>query len=135
MLTSTAIAEQAAFPDRQHFAIIDYARNQAIGSISLINAVPEHGSVEMGWVCYSKHLKQPSHNAAVRLGFVPEGIFRNHMVYKGRSRDTEWLSISHDEWPQQKAAFEAWLDESNFTEDGLQVRSLESFRGSTSPHP
>ena len=74
---------------------------QAIGSISLINAVPEHGSVEMGWVYYSKHLKQPSRNTAVRLGFVPEGIFRNHMVYRGRSRDTEWLSITDAEWLQK----------------------------------
>lgn len=51
------------------------------------------------------------------------------------SHNTEWLSITDAEWPQRKAAFEAWLDESNFTEDGLQARSLESFRGSTNPHP
>ena len=39
-------------------------------------------------------------NAARRFGFRFEGIFYNHMVVKGRNRDTAWYSILDDEWPE-----------------------------------
>jgi RimJ/RimL family protein N-acetyltransferase len=34
--------------------------------------------------------------AARRLGFRFEGIFYNHMIFKGRSGDTAWHSILDD---------------------------------------
>jgi RimJ/RimL family protein N-acetyltransferase len=77
------------------------------------------------WKCDS--LNGPSRAAAVRLGFVFEGEFRNAVIYKARNRDTAWYSVIDSEWPERRDAFEAWLDPSNF-EQGDQRRSLASFR-------
>src|SRR5690606_1527342 len=38
------------------------------------------------WKCHA--LNAPSRRAALRLGFTFEGIFRQHMIVKGRNRDT-----------------------------------------------
>jgi RimJ/RimL family protein N-acetyltransferase len=74
------------------------------------------------WKCNA--LNQPSRRAALRLGFTFEGIFRQHMIIKGRNRDTAWFSLLDTEWPARKAAFEAWLDPANFDAHGKQIRSL-----------
>lgn len=74
------------------------------------------------WKCDS--LNGPSNAAALRLGFRFEGTFRNALVYKGRSRDTNWLSILDTEWPERRAALLEWLDPSNFDNEGHQRRSL-----------
>ena len=74
------------------------------------------------WKCDS--LNRPSANAAIRLGFTYEGCFRNHAIYKGRSRDTDWFSIIDSEWPVLKKRFENWLSPENFDEQGQQKRSL-----------
>lgn len=74
------------------------------------------------WKCDS--LNQPSRRAAVRLGFSFEGVFRNHVVVKGRNRDTAWYSIIEDEWPRRQTAFTSWLDPANFDPAGRQLRSL-----------
>jgi hypothetical protein len=47
---------------------------------------------------------------------------------KGRNRDTAWFSIIDREWPQIKAAFEAWLAPENFDAQGQQRKSLAQFR-------
>ncbi len=78
------------------------------------------------WKCDS--LNAPSRRAALRLGFQYEGIFRNAIVYKGRSRDTAWYSITDGEWPQVRAAVEQWLAPENFDSAGRQRTSLASFR-------
>jgi len=78
------------------------------------------------WKCDS--LNAPSRAAAERLGFQFEGIFRNHLVVKGRSRDTAWYSIIESEWPRLKAGFERWLAPENFEEGGQQRRSLMELR-------
>jgi RimJ/RimL family protein N-acetyltransferase len=74
------------------------------------------------WKCNS--LNAPSRRAALRLGFTFEGIFRQHMIIKGRNRDTAWFSMLDSEWPARKAAFERWLDPGNFDSHGKQKRSL-----------
>jgi RimJ/RimL family protein N-acetyltransferase len=74
------------------------------------------------WKCDA--LNEPSRRAALRLGFKYEGTFRQHMIVKGRNRDTAWYSMIDSEWPGRKAAFERWLDPSNFDEDGRQIRVL-----------
>lgn len=74
------------------------------------------------WKCDS--LNAPSQAAALRLGFQFEGIFRNLVIYKGRTRDTAWFSIINQEWPQLKQAYNAWLSESNFDSQGKQKVSL-----------
>ena len=70
------------------------------------------------WKCDS--LNQPSRRAAVRLGFIWEGRFRNALVYKGRNRDTDWFSITDGEWPRVRRALEDWLDDRNFDAAGRQ---------------
>lgn len=78
------------------------------------------------WKCNA--LNQPSRRAAERLGFTFEGIFRQHMVVKGRNRDTAWFAMLDHEWPSRRAAFEAWLVPENFDYQGHQVRSLKDLR-------
>jgi hypothetical protein len=75
------------------------------------------------WKCDA--LNAPSRRAAERLGFTFEGIFRQHMIVKGRNRDTAWFSMLDSEWPARKAAFERWLDPENFDTAGRQKRALE----------
>ena len=74
------------------------------------------------WKCNAENL--PSRRAAARLGFTYEGIFRQHMVAKGRNRDTAWFSMLDSEWPARKQAFEAWLDPANFDAAGRQQQPL-----------
>jgi RimJ/RimL family protein N-acetyltransferase len=78
------------------------------------------------WKCNNENVA--SKRAAERFGFVFEGIFRNDMVTKGRSRDTAWYSITDAEWPRLDAAMSRWLAPSNFAPDGAQLRTLESLR-------
>jgi RimJ/RimL family protein N-acetyltransferase len=74
------------------------------------------------WKCDA--LNAPSRRAAERLGFTFEGVFRQAVVYKGRSRDTAWYSVIDSEWPARETAFRAWLDPGNFETDGRQRRPL-----------
>jgi RimJ/RimL family protein N-acetyltransferase len=90
-------------------------------------AFDELGYRRYEWKCDS--LNAPSRAAAQRYGFTFEGIFRQVLVYKGRSRDTAWFSIIDAEWPRIRAAFEAWLDPTNFNADGQQKRALSDLRG------
>jgi RimJ/RimL family protein N-acetyltransferase len=79
------------------------------------------------WKCSS--LNAPSRRAAERFGFTYEGTFRQHMIIKGRTRDTAWFSIVDGEWPDRKLAFERWLRPENFGNDGRQKASLAIFHG------
>ena len=74
------------------------------------------------WKCNA--LNGPSHRAALRYGFVLEGILRQHMIAKGRNRDTTYFSMLDSEWPKRKAAFERWLAPENFDRDGRQKTKL-----------
>ncbi len=78
------------------------------------------------WKC--NDLNAPSKRAAERLGFTFEGVFRQHMVVKGRNRDTAWFSMLDSEWPAIKRAFEAWLAPENFDIEGRQRQSLAALR-------
>lgn len=86
------------------------------------HAFEDLGYRRFEWKCDS--LNVPSQRAARRLGFTYEGQFRNHMVTQGRNRDTDWFSITDGEWPQVRAAHEAWLDPANFDDEGRQQTSL-----------
>jgi len=90
------------------------------------HAFDELGYRRFEWKCNA--LNARSMAAAERLGFTFEGIFRQHWVVKGRNRDTAWFSILDGEWPALRAAFQAWLDPSNFDSGGRQLRSLGSLR-------
>lgn len=55
-------------------------------------------------------LNQKSRDAALRLGFTFEGIFRQHMIIKGKNRDTAWFSIIDSEWPEKKKILEEMIN-------------------------
>lgn len=77
------------------------------------------------WKCDA--LNQPSRYAAERLGFIYEGTFRQAVVYKGRNRDTDWLSMIDRDWPAVKTRLEKWLSPDNFDENGQQIKALSDF--------
>ena len=101
---------------------------QATEAIYLMarHAFDDLGYRRLEWKCDS--LNKPSRRAAERFGFTYEGIFRQHLVVKGRNRDSAWFSMLDGEWPVRRAAFEAWLAPSNFDASGHQLRSLEAVR-------
>jgi RimJ/RimL family protein N-acetyltransferase len=79
------------------------------------------------WKCDA--LNAASRRAALRFGFRFEGIFRDHMIIKGRSRDTAWFAMLAADWPARKAAFERWLAPENFDADGTQREPLGGMDG------
>jgi RimJ/RimL family protein N-acetyltransferase len=74
------------------------------------------------WKCDNRN--EPSKAAAQRFGFAFEGIFRQHMIVKGESRDTAWFAMLDSDWAKLKAGYERWLDPSNFDSDGAQKSKL-----------
>jgi RimJ/RimL family protein N-acetyltransferase len=74
------------------------------------------------WKCDS--LNRASRRAAQRFGFSFEGVFRQHMIVKGRNRDTAWFAMTDGDWTCLKPAWEAWLSPSNFDRAGRQRRPL-----------
>jgi len=80
------------------------------------------------WKCNA--LNDGSRNAALRLGFSFEGVFRQATISKGHNRDTAWFSILDSEWPAAKAAFESWLAPENFDGAAKQKQSLAACRKS-----
>jgi RimJ/RimL family protein N-acetyltransferase len=109
-LQRTAGATEAMFLMAQHVFDLGYRRYE--------------------WKCNA--MNAPSVRAAQRLGFTFEGIFRQHMIVKGRNRDTAWFSMLDTEWPKRKANFERWLDPDNFDQHGRQKLSLTDLNASSS---
>jgi RimJ/RimL family protein N-acetyltransferase len=102
---------------------------RTIGATEAMYLMARHVFEDLGyrryeWKCNA--LNAPSRSAALRLGFTFEGIFRQHMIIKGRNRDTAWFSMLDTEWPKRKVAFERWLDPSNFDASGRQKVSLSA---------
>ncbi|MFD1795303.1 GNAT family N-acetyltransferase [Paracoccus aurantiacus] len=75
------------------------------------------------WKCNA--LNAPSRRAARRYGFAFEGMFRDHMIVKGRSRDTAWFAMTADDWAELSTAYDTWLLPQNFDGD-RQITSLSS---------
>ncbi len=92
----------------------------------VLRRVFELGYRRCEWKCDA--LNQPSRHAALRLGFVFEGLFRQAVVIKGRNRDTAWFSIIDGEWPVVAQALAAWLDPANFDAGGHQRHRLAALR-------
>jgi len=76
------------------------------------------------WKC--NVLNAPSRRAALRFGFRFEGVFKQHMIVNGLSRDTAWYAMLDHEWPAIKARFERWLSAENFDQNGMQVSRLSA---------
>lgn len=79
------------------------------------------------WKCNA--LNAASRQAALRYGFVFEGVLRQHMIVGGRSRDTAYFSMLDGEWPRRKANFERWLAPDNFDAAGRQLTRLSALNG------
>lgn len=88
--------------------------------LMLARVFDELGYRRCEWKC--NDLNQPSRDAALRLGFVYEGTFRQATVVKGRNRDTAWYSMIDSEWPARRDAFRTWL--SNIDAEGRQAAPL-----------
>jgi RimJ/RimL family protein N-acetyltransferase len=97
----------------------------------LCHAMDDLGYRRMQWRCNS--LNEKSRNAARRLGFRFEGVFYNHMIVKGRNRDTAWYSILDDEWLEVRAIIQAWLGDDNFDAAGVARTSLFGMMGRRGP--
>jgi RimJ/RimL family protein N-acetyltransferase len=124
------------------WTVFKSATGRAVGTVSIISIVPEHGRAEIGHVWFSPTVhktkintetqflllqylfdelgyrrvewKCNAHNhasrtAAARMGFIFEGRFRQHMMVKGKNRDTDWFAMTDKDWPRCKANFQTWL--------------------------
>ena len=89
------------------------------------HAFEDLGYRRFEWKCDARNA--PSRRAAERLGFTFEGVFRQHMVVKGQSRDTAWYAMLDGEWPARRQAFERWLSPDNFDTEVRQRVSLSAF--------
>ena len=87
----------------------------------------EAGYRRFEWKCNA--LNKPSRQAAQRLGFSYEGIFRQALVVKERNRDTAWFAMIDKEWPAMKEAYRVWLDPANFDAEGKQRERLGDLTG------
>lgn len=144
----------ATSTDPLYFAVVAEGRavgRAAIMRIDLANGVAEIGSILWGpglartrgateavcllaghlfslgarrveWKCDNRNAASKA--AALRLGFAPEGVFRQHMVVKGENRDTAWFSLLDREWPARRQALQTWLYPDNFDADGRQRTAL-----------
>jgi RimJ/RimL family protein N-acetyltransferase len=90
------------------------------------HAFDDLGHRRLEWKCDAANAR--SRRAAERFGFTFEGVFRQHMIVKGRNRDTAWFALLDGEWPAARAAFEAWLSPENFDADGRQRSALAPMR-------
>ena len=81
------------------------------------------GVRRLEWKCDA--LNVPSRRAAARLGFAFEGIFRQHLIVKGRNRDTAWHAMLDKDWHSIRDGFETWLNSSNFDAEGQQKAKLQ----------
>jgi RimJ/RimL family protein N-acetyltransferase len=115
------------------FAPVMQRTRQATEAIFVLarHAFDDLGYRRLEWKCDS--LNAQSRRAAERFGFVFEGVFRRHMVVKGRNRDTAWYAMTDGDWPLRRAAFEAWLAPDNFDQAGRQRQSLAEIRASIGP--
>jgi len=89
--------------------------------LMLCESLDRCGYRRVEWKCDA--LNDRSRGAALRLGFRFEGVFRHHMIVKGRNRDTAWYALVDSDWPAVKANMERWL---YGEEDGLSLTELNA---------
>ena len=81
--------------------------NTEVAFLAMVEAFEHLRVRRFEWKCDA--LNARSRVAARRLGFTEEGTFRQHLVIKGRNRDTTWFSITDAEWPAVRARLGGWL--------------------------
>ena len=87
----------------------------------------EAGYRRYEWKCNARNRR--SRQAAQRLGFSYEGVFRQATMSKGHNRDTAWFACIDKEWGGLKTCFEEYLSAGNFDADGRPKVSLSSLTG------
>lgn len=137
---------QVSSADRNTMVVIDQTNGHAVGTCAFLRIDPGNGVAELGTINWSPLMKRSALGSEAiflmlrhlfdDLGYrrcewkcdslnLPS---RQAVVVKGRSRDTDWLSIVDGEWPARYAAFAAWLSPDNISEDGRQERRLQAFQ-------
>ena len=81
------------------------------------------GNRRYEWKC--NNLNTASKNAAKRLGFKFEGVFRQMSIFKGRNRDSAWFSVIDKEWKKLKKGYLRFLKPSNFDKNYKQLKKLK----------
>jgi RimJ/RimL family protein N-acetyltransferase len=71
----------------------------------LMEAFERLGYRRVEWKCNA--LNERSRRAALKLGFTFEGVFRQHMIVKGRNRDSAWFAMTDRDWPAARADLES----------------------------
>lgn len=107
------------------------SRTASAALMAMIAWAFDRGYRRVEWKCNA--LNRPSRRAALRLGFTHEGTFRNHMIVKGRNRDTAWFAITDTDWLALAPAHAAWLEDTNFDLSGRQRRSLSDLTDKALP--
>jgi RimJ/RimL family protein N-acetyltransferase len=100
------------------------------GATEAMYLLAHHAFADLGyrryeWKCNALNMR--SRRAALRLGFAFEGEFRQHMIQKGRNRDTAWYSMLDTEWAAYKTAYEHYLSPQNFDAQGRELKGLSLF--------
>lgn len=90
------------------------------------HAFDDLGYRRFEWKCNAEN--EPSRSAALRFGFAYEGTFRQHVIVKGRNRDTAWFAMIDKDWQTIGRALQEWLDPENFDSEGQQKRRLGEIR-------
>ena len=96
--------------------------------LMMSHAMDDLANRRLEWKCNA--LNQPSRVAALRLGFRFEGVFYNHLIPKGLSRDSAYYSLLDSEWPAVRENFNQWLACDNFDQHGGQRHSLSTLNQS-----
>jgi RimJ/RimL family protein N-acetyltransferase len=81
----------------------------------------ELGYRRVEWKCDNEN--EASKQAALRMGFRYEGLFRKHMIVKGKNRDTAWFALVDEEWPAVRANFVTYLAGSGLSLTELNRRA------------
>jgi Acetyltransferases, including N-acetylases of ribosomal proteins len=91
------------------------------------HAFEDLGYRRLEWKCDS--LNTPSRQSALRLGHTYEGTFRQHMIVKGRSRDTAWFSSFEKEWEGQCSGSNGEVaGQEQFPRRRDQIKTLQEMR-------
>ena len=84
----------------------------------------ENGYRRYEWKCNA--LNKRSRNAAQRLGFSYEGVFRQMSISKGKNRNTAWFAAIDQEWNALKKSFETYLADANLDQNAKPKLSLST---------
>ena len=153
------LARNATSQDPLFFAVVEQRSGQVQGVLSYLSIVPEHGSIEIGHICYGR-VMQRSVQATEVIYLLAKHAFDNGyrrlewkcdndnarskraaerfgFSYEGlfrqhrvfKDRNRDTTWYSIIEWPALAAGYERWLALDNFDAKGQQKMRLEQLRG------